>query len=355
MTNASTAQNEDLLKAQIEGISNFNADLTHGGSAKSVMANIGAKSSDLWKVKPTDITVIEGYNPRIKDQAYYDGVQVLSEDMEKHGYMQDKPLAGFIAKQDGRDVIVLQDGHRRYAAVMLAIGRGVKFPALPMVMKERTQTSLDLTLGLLHANEGQPFNTYEKAIIAKRLKGYGWSNAEIAKEMRCTTAAVGQLLSMAGAPEAIQALVRGGLLSVTAAIDVVKTHGEKATSVATEMVSTAKAAGKTRATAKDKADGKVRRAKSNGFLLYQAVCKLFDDKAAMKVIDKDVYAELDSLVYKIENEPKKAEKKAKVPKAPKPIKTKPAAKKPAVKKVTAKKPSLARRVAKASRSAQAAA
>lgn len=352
MPNTITPVNPELLKAQIEGISHFASELTQGASAKKMMADINAKSRDLYQVKPGDITVLEGFNPRVKNQEYFDGIEALSQDIERLGYMQDKPLAGYIAKVDGKDTIVLQDGHRRYAAVLRAIARGAKIAALPLVLKDRSQNMLDLTLGLLHSNEGQPFNTYEKAIIAKRLKGFGWENKAIAVEMRCTTAFVGQLLTMAGAPEAIQELVRTGQMSATHAIDLVKEHGENSVAVAKARVATAKSAGKQTTTAKDdKAKAKQRRAKGLGFDFYTAVCSLFDDKATMKVIDKEIYAVLDSLIFRVENQKEPKVKAVKVAK----VKAIKVPKVPKVPKVKAIKVPLAKKVAAASRPRKAAA
>jgi len=347
MTNAKSPDVSDaLLKEQIEGFTNFDRELTAGASAKTMMAEIKAKSRDLWQIKPSDIVVLPGFNPRVQNQIYFEGVAALGQDMVNHGYMQDKPLAGYIAKIDGADSIVLQDGHRRLAAVLWANEHGAKIDTVPMVLKDRSQSMVDLTVSLLHSNEGAPFTTYEKAVLAKRLKGYGWENKKIAAEMRCTAAFVGQLLDLAGSPEAIQQMVRDGKMSASHALDVVKAHGEKAVSVAEASVATAKSKGKTKTTAKDVADPAVRKAKALGHEFYLVCDRIFRSTKIVEAMPNTVYEELDRLMTAVEvavqkaaakKEPKvpkvkkvKTPKAAKAPKAPKPIKVK---KTPLAKKV----------------------
>lgn len=320
------------LKMQIEGFSNFDKVLTPGAGAKKVMSEmLKASSSDLWKVKPSDITVMPGYNPRTQNRAYFEGVQELAEKMVKHGYYQDKPLSVFIAKVEGEDRLVLQDGHRRHAAVLRAIEMGAPIKVVPVVQKQVAQkgaeVQVELTLALLHSNEGEPFSTYEKAILAKRLKTAGWENKEIATEFRCTTAFVGQLLTMANAPQAIAELVQNGNLSATEAHRLMLEHGaEEAERIATDGMAKAAEAGRTRITAKDLTPGerKERNAKKFGPQLYKAVLKMLRNEKVLKAMTNEEHEAVDSILSEIEKAPKKKaepkpkkEPKAAAKKAPK--------------------------------------
>jgi ParB family chromosome partitioning protein len=328
------AMASSLLHKQIEGIANYSGELVGGSNLKKTMGNIQAKSSDLWKVKLQDITVIEGYNPRVQDATYFAGIELLAENMKAHGYMQDKPLACFLSKIDGEDKIVLQDGHRRYAAALLAVERGAAIKEVPVVMKDRSLTQAELTVALLHSNEGKEFTTYEKAIIAKRLKSYGWTNEQIATEMRCTTAFVGELLTMAGSPAAIQELVKSGQMAVTLAVGIVKEHGDKAVEVAKSAAKNAQAKGRTKITAKDltpheeRKANKTKNARKVAFELYTVVKKLRSEEYVEKKADDKLLETMDELIGTVEfvrppPKPKveKAPKAAKAPKEPKPIKT----------------------------------
>lgn len=343
MTDSQNTATNELLRQQIEQFTNFSTDLVGGGSVKKIMADVSAKSADLWQVAPEEIVVLPGYNPRVHNTAYYEGIAALGEGMAKNGYMQDKPLAVYIAKIDGHDRLVLQDGHRRHAGVMYAKATlGAPIKSVPIVVKPKSANSVDLLKEMLHANEATPFSMYEKAVIAKRFKGYGWTDKQIAEEMRCTTAFVGQLLNLAGAPQAIQQLVETGQMAATAAMDIVATHGEAAVEVAQEAVKRAKAAGKTKATMKDvpsAADQKAKNAKKVAFDMYKLLVKLSKDEALMKKMDAKCMEEMDRCIGIVETlrKPKepKAPKAAKTPKAPKAIKVKPA-KKTAAKKTSAK-------------------
>jgi ParB family transcriptional regulator, chromosome partitioning protein len=331
----------NVLQAQIESISNYDRELTPGKATKAVMASVDAKSSDLYKVDPKHIFVVEGYNPRVQNRPYFEGIEALAENMVKHGYMADKPLAVYSSVIDGVDRLVLQDGHRRYAAALRAIELGAPIKMLPVVLKDRSDNQVDLTLALLHSNEGAPFNTYEKAILAKRLKKAGWENKQIAEEMRCTPAFVGQLLTMAGAPTAIHDLVKQGRMSVTEAIDIVREHKEGAADVALQQVARSKYAGKAKATAKDDPEKrKASKAKNLGVEACAIIDRLFKIKAVVDLIPNTIYERMDAVMTALEKaskpkEPKqpKAPKAAKAPKAPKapkePKQPKPAAKKKA--------------------------
>lgn len=322
------------LEQQIKSIVDFDGVVTPGSGIKNVMKGVGATSRDLWKVKPSEIHVMPGLNPRVQDQAYLDGLQELAEDMVANGYYEDKPLTGFLAVIDGKEQIVLGDGHRRLAAVQIAQKMGAPIETVPVVMKDRSQLSMeDLTKSLLHSNEGKPFTVYEKAILAKRFKSYGWEDARIAKEMRVTPAFVGQILTLASAPIDVQQLVKTGVISATHAIETIKAKGDQAEAVIKEAVIKAAKKGKGKVTAKDMDENaRKRRAKNIGYELYSAVVLLFADKPTMQVIDRQVYEELDRLVTEVENgKPRKARE----PKAPKEAKAPRAEKKvvPLAKKV----------------------
>lgn len=343
----------ELLKTQIETFTNFDRELVAGASAKSMMAELTAKSRDLWQVKPEDLVVIDGFNPRTQNADYFAGVRGLADLMVANGYMQDKPISGYITKIDGKDVIAVNDGHRRLAAVKLANAElGGKFHTIPLVLKDRGNNMVDLTLSLLHSNEGQPFTMYEKAVIAKRLKGFGWDNTKIAKEMFCTGAFVGELLTLAGSPQAIQDMVKGASISGTQAVAMVKKHGDRAVEIAKATVATAASKGKTRATAKDGLSEdaqKARNAKKHGWDMYVLLDKLYRRKALTDVMFKTELDEADRLltavekikVPKVAKPPKvKKEPKVKAPKAPKAAK-KVAAKKTSVKPIKTKASSTA--------------
>lgn len=306
------------LRMQVEGITNYDKTFTPGANVKKMMVEtLKAKSRDLFQVKPSDITVVPGYNPRVHNRAYFEGIEELAEQMKERGYYQDKPLACYIAKIDGEDKLVLQDGHRRHAAACYAIDKlgATNIKTVPVVLKERGDSQVDLTLALLHSNEGQPFTTYEKAVLAKRLKTLGWENKQIAAEFKITPAAVGQLLQMAGASQAVADLIQNGNLSATEYHRLLLQHGhEEAERIATEGVARAQAEGRTRVTAKDltPSERKEKNAKKHAFDLYKLVKALRNDPTIEKRMSSDQIEAVDGIIADIEKRaPAKVEKPAK--------------------------------------------
>ena len=63
----------DMLRAAVK------AGTPLGLEAKAVMASVDAKSSDLYKVDLKHIFVVEGYNPRVQNRPYFEGIEALAE------------------------------------------------------------------------------------------------------------------------------------------------------------------------------------------------------------------------------------------------------------------------------------
>lgn len=300
---------------EFKATTDYSGELT-AGNLKKTMTDLGAKSNDLWKVRPSDIQILPGYNPRIRNDKYNQKIRWLADQMKEHGYYPDKPLAGYVAVEAGKQVIYLQDGHGRLEAALLAIKEGAPIETLPMVMKDRSMSQVDLTIALVTSNEGEPFGAMEKAALVKRFRAFDKTDTEIAAIMRCTPAYVGQLATLAGAPRKIRDMVADGEVSATNAIEMMRKHADGATDVLEAAVATAKAKGKGKASAKDdKASALVARQKQAGPELYRLIDLLMSDKA--NKFTGPASDELDSLMFKIENGPPKKEKPVKVPKVAK--------------------------------------
>lgn len=209
----------------------FDSNLT-AGNVKAAMKDAGAVSADLWQVAPDRLRVLEGFNARVKNEAYTGRVRWIADSIKANGYYKDKPLSGFVAREDGVDVIYVTGGHRRHEAVNLAISEGVEVPHVPVVIKPKGTGMEDLTVDLIVGNEGEPLTTYEQAVVCKRLAGFGWDSKEIARRVGYSTAQyVDGLLALAAAPLPIRKMVIESVISATTAIDAIKKHGDKATDV----------------------------------------------------------------------------------------------------------------------------
>jgi len=230
----------------------FVPDLARG-NLKAAMASAGATNPHaLWTVPPSQLRVIEGFNGRIRTPAYLEHLAGVKNSIRENGYYQDKPLAGYVAKEDGEDVIYVTEGHTRFEAVRELIDEGHEVEKVPIVIKPNGTTMEDLIVALVTSNEGRPFTTYEKALMVKRLVGQGMDEATIAKRLNFKTgkAYVDDLLTLAGAPKAIRDMVIADKISATMAIDELKKNGAKATERLKTAVDRAQAAGKAKATGK---------------------------------------------------------------------------------------------------------
>jgi len=114
----------------------FTRELTPGNT-KAAMKAVGAASSDLWKVDPGQLRTLDGFNARIKNDAYAARVRWIADSIKANGFYPDKPLTGFVALEDGEEVIYVTGGHRRHEGVLLAIEEGADVPTVPVVIKPR--------------------------------------------------------------------------------------------------------------------------------------------------------------------------------------------------------------------------
>jgi hypothetical protein len=231
-------------------MSNIPTELVRG-NVKAVMKSLNNSSADLWNVKPTDIKFLEGFNLRTHNEEYEAHIKWITESILANGYYQDKPIAGFVADDPvAGNVIFCTDGHSRVTAVLRAIKLGAPIESIPMVIKPKGTTMEDLTVALVTSNEGKPFSPFEKGLAIKRLIEMGMTEAVIAKKLSLTVPYVGDLLNLVGAPVAVREMVTSGQISATAAVTTLKKHGAKAGEKLQTALETAKAAGKTKVTAK---------------------------------------------------------------------------------------------------------
>lgn len=253
----------------------FDSNLT-AGNVKAAMKDAGAVSADLWQVAPDRLRVLEGFNARVKNDAYTARVRWIADSIKANGYYKDKPLSGFVAREDGVDVIYVTGGHRRHEAVHLAISEGVEVPHVPVVIKPKGTGMEDLTVDLIVGNEGEPLTTYEQAVVCKRLAGFGWYSKEIARRVGYSTAQyVDGLLALASAPLAVRRMVMESVISATTAIEAIKKHGDKAGDV---LLAAMVKSGTGRVTAKHMPQAEFKKAlKKQAEPMHNMLTNLMDD------------------------------------------------------------------------------
>lgn len=225
---------------------NFNTKLV-SGNVKSAMRDAGAKSSDLWKVPRSKIKVIPGFNVRsVEDPEYIAHIRSLANSILTNGYYQDKPMTGYVSRENGEDVINLTDGHSRLAAFDIAMSEGFQGETLPVIVKPQGTNIEDLMIALVTGNSGRPLTPYETAVVCKRLIGYGLDSKTIAQRLGYTKSYVDDLLMLMAAPSAVRDFVTSGKAAATVAIATLKADPEKAADTLAAGLKIAEEAGKTR-------------------------------------------------------------------------------------------------------------
>jgi hypothetical protein len=199
------------------------------GNVKAAMRDVGAVSADLWQVAPDKLRVLDGFNVRVINDAYKARVRWIADSIKANGYYKNMPLAGYVAREGDADVIYITGGHRRHAAVLLAISEGVEIPTVPVVVSPRGTSIEDLTVELATGNDGEPLSAYEQAIVCKRLASFGWESKAIAQRLCYASAQyVDGLLSLAAAPLPVRKMVEENVVSATTAIAAIAKYGDQA-------------------------------------------------------------------------------------------------------------------------------
>lgn len=220
------------------------------GSVKAAMKEVGASSSDLWMVPYEDIRVIPGFNVRVRNAEYEAHVRNIKDSIIANGYYRDKPLEGYVAKEDGKNVIYVTGGHTRHEAAGLAIEEGHPLEALPVIVKPAGTSQEDLTVALVTGNSGRPLTPIEMAIVVKRLQGFGLDTKTIANRLGYGKKYIEDLLTLLSAPAAVRKLVEQGKVSATLALSELKKDASGAAKKLTEAAKTVEATGKTKVTKK---------------------------------------------------------------------------------------------------------
>ena len=234
----------------IQGALAFETELT-AASPKAIAAGHAlVKTEGSFMCPIEDILVLDGFNPRIKDEAYYAHVRSIADSMKEEGYYLDKPLAGFGALLGKKPVIYVTEGHCRLAAVKLAVEEGAPITEVPLVLKDKSTTMEDLLVALVRGNDGKRFSPLELAVVCKRLTSFHWKADKIAAKLGITAEYVGQLLTLAGAPHAIREMVQAGQATAAVAIGAIRQHGEQAGAVLGDALKVAEATGKSKVTNK---------------------------------------------------------------------------------------------------------
>lgn len=310
MTDTNSQAATLALEAEVQTALEFQTELVGANHSKLLSGLAVERDGNAWRAAIEDIRIIPHFNVRVKNAAYYAHIDSLTQSIVENGYYKDKPIAGYLAQEGKKLVIYCTDGHCRIEATRKAIALGIPIKELPVILKEKSTTLEDLTVALVRSNDGLKLSPLELAIACKRLGGFGWNYQTIATKIGITEEYVGQLMTLAGAPASIRAMIEAGEATAGVALAALRDHGSDAAQVMSNALEQAKAKGKTKLTAKFLPSAVLKRAQTKSApVMFSAIEKIKQDKA-FGSLSKDVQSLVQEILDQIEAAKKEAAKQA---------------------------------------------
>lgn len=226
------------------------------GKGKSPVGNGGNGSMEavadargtLYRIDPRKLVVLDGWNAREDGERLKGHIEALATSIAEKGVLE--PLTAYML--NGSPVI--SNGHCRYFATMLVIERGGDVKTVPVIVEPRGSNDADRLASQFIRNSGLPLTALEKAAIAVRLSGFGWTNTQIAAVAGLKSEVqVNHLFDIAELPEAVKSLIRANKIATTEA-RLIWTENDRNPEVVMDLIQRALdeagAAGKERVTAR---------------------------------------------------------------------------------------------------------
>ncbi|MFG1462080.1 hypothetical protein V5F77_04195 [Xanthobacter sp. DSM 24535] len=221
--------------------------MTEPAKKQGGIKDIALGRQDIFRLAPSDIHIREGWNVREETPELAAHIDGIALSMSKIGVKD--PLR--VWWEDGKAWV--SDGHNRIRAVRRAMEvYGADIKSVPVLLEDRYSSEADRKFSQKVLNGGLPISTYEEGKLYKQMRAYGWTEKDIADNAGISTTRVAQVLSLQAAPLEVQHMVVAGEVSASLAIDTLRQAPEPQAAAETlqAAVATAKAAGKTKATAK---------------------------------------------------------------------------------------------------------
>lgn len=193
-----------------------------------------ATTTKLYRVPVDKIKPIPGFNVRVESPDYIAHRDMIRASIAANGYDQTKPLAGYVAKEEGENVIYVTDGHTRLAAVQEFnadpdTAEKDEIAALPVMVHPKEVSLTDLTVALHTANSGRPLTPFELGVVVKRLLAEeDAKKSDIAKRLGVTSRYLDDVLLLANADAKVKQHVASGNVSSTMAIQLIRKDADSA-------------------------------------------------------------------------------------------------------------------------------
>lgn len=210
------------------------------------------RSDAMYLVAPEQLQVDPAFNVRVETDAYRSHLREIVESIKTEGFRIDKPISAYLRKdEDGGDddVLVIVDGHTRYAAALQAIKEGVEIERVPVIVMPKSTDANELTASLVISNSGRPLSPYETALVVKRLMKGGFTEAEVGRKLSKSASYVNGLVALAAVPHKLAMLVAHDRVAAATVIEMLPTHGaERAYEILAAALEEVEAKGKTKVT-----------------------------------------------------------------------------------------------------------
>lgn len=174
---------------------------------------------DMPSIDPRVIVVEPGFNPRnFNLPGAREKFEALKASIKAEGVQQ--PL--WIRWTDNTPYLVA--GERRLRACLELIAEGHEIIGVPVVQKSSHQVNDpgNRLIMALTENESAPFEDVEVGSAYIRLLNYGWSPERIAERTGKPIRYVNDMVELAGAPDAVKAMVSQGEVTAAAAVSEMK-------------------------------------------------------------------------------------------------------------------------------------
>jgi ParB family chromosome partitioning protein len=195
---------------------------------------VKTKRTDILLVDPRNIIVREGFNLRVD----MGDIEALSASIVENGL--EVPIKA--SKVRGEDSYTLIDGHRRMAAILLAISNGHEIKYVDVLPYKGS--SEDELFSMIITGTGQKSLTdIEQAEGIKRLVNYKYSVEEIAKKIAKSIPQIYNLLALSKVSKEIKNKIQDGLISGNTVVQIIKQvkAPAKQLEVVTQAIADAKA------------------------------------------------------------------------------------------------------------------
>lgn len=225
---------------------------------KRMIGDKTIKRADAMKIRLEDIHEEPGFNLRDETAVDADGVsfeesiRALAEFIGAGGTY---PALEVRPREEGGVFVV--DGYRRRRALLLLDSEG-KLPRTPardggppeawISIVPFEGSDAERTLRILTSVENRRLGALEVARGYRRLANFGWTTTQIAQGVHKSRTHVEQMLMLANSNSDVQRAINSGQVSASAAVGLVRQHGEQAGQVIEQAAERAQDEGKTKVT-----------------------------------------------------------------------------------------------------------